>query len=134
VRAAGALALAGLIATAPVAGASQSDDPLLERHRPILRYDSEETYPAQPVSLPAGTAKRRAGERTYGHIAREDGETWLQYWLFYAYNPQDRGILATGRHEGDWEFRPTAGRTGQRAGRGGAGAAFMGRAVRLERA
>jgi hypothetical protein len=28
---------------------------------------------------------------------------WLQYWSFHAYNSQDRGILRTGRHEGDWE-------------------------------
>jgi len=41
----------------------------------------------------------------YGHLARgSDGSRWLQYWLFYEDNPQDRGILRTGRHAGDWEF------------------------------
>ena len=40
----------------------------------------------------------------YGHIAREGEYVWLQYWLFFAYNPQDRGIVRTGRHEGDWEL------------------------------
>ena len=35
--------------------------------------------------------------------ARAGGE-WLQYWLFYAYQDQDRGIVRTGRHEGDWEL------------------------------
>jgi hypothetical protein len=28
----------------------------------------------------------------------------VQYWLFYADNPQDRGLLRTGRHAGDWEL------------------------------
>jgi hypothetical protein len=76
----------------------------LERYRPILRYDSDEDYFAQPVSLPPGTVEVRPGDRVYGHIATEGGDTWLQYWLFYAYNPQDRGPLNTGRHEGDWEL------------------------------
>jgi MYXO-CTERM domain-containing protein len=89
----------------------------LERYRPILRYDSSEDYFAQPVSLPPGNPEVRSGDRIYGHVARESGETWLQYWLFYAYNPQDRSPLRTGRHEGDWELiqfrlardgRPTA--------------------------
>ena len=98
------LGLLGLAAIAPPAIGSPPDEALLERYRPVLRYDADEEYRAQPVSLPAGTAERRAGDRAYGHVAREDGETWLQYWLFYADNPQDRGILATGRHEGDWEL------------------------------
>jgi hypothetical protein len=93
------LALLGL-----VTAAGQPDAALLTRHRPILRYDADEEYRAQPVSLPAGSAERRVGDRVYGHVAQDDGETWLQYWLFYAYNPQDRGIVATGRHEGDWEL------------------------------
>ena len=41
---------------------------------------------------------------TYGRAVRgADGRTWLQYWFLYADNPQDRGIVRTGRHEGDWE-------------------------------
>jgi hypothetical protein len=36
--------------------------------------------------------------------ARPDGGAWLQYWLYYAEQDQDRGILRTGRHEGDWEL------------------------------
>jgi hypothetical protein len=46
----------------------------------------------------------RGPRRVYGHVARESGRTWLQYWTFYAYNPQDRGIFRTGQHEGDWEL------------------------------
>ena len=42
---------------------------------------------------------------TYGRAVKgSDGRTWLQYWFLYADNPQDRGILRTGRHEGDWEM------------------------------
>ena len=28
---------------------------------------------------------------------------WLQYWMFFAAEGQDRGVL-TGRHAGDWEI------------------------------
>jgi hypothetical protein len=40
----------------------------------------------------------------YGRVARDARRIWLQYWLFSRYNGQDRGILRSGRHEGDWEF------------------------------
>jgi len=30
------------------------------------------------------------------------GLTWVQYWLWYLYNP--KRIFITGEHEGDWEF------------------------------
>jgi hypothetical protein len=44
------------------------------------------------------------GPAAYGHaVAAPGGGTWLQYWLFYAYQDQDRGIVRTGRHVGDWE-------------------------------
>lgn len=40
----------------------------------------------------------------YGRAARDRRRRlWLQYWSFLAYNAQDRGIVRTGRHEGDWE-------------------------------
>ena len=76
----------------------------LDRFRPILVYSEQEQYFAQPVSLPPRSADVRHGDRVYGHIAREGGDAWLQYWLFYAYNPQDRSPLGTGHHEGDWEL------------------------------
>jgi hypothetical protein len=41
----------------------------------------------------------------YGRAARDgQGRLWLQYWLFFTDNPQDRGIVRTGRHAGDWEL------------------------------
>ena len=77
---------------------------LLERYRPELRYDRSERLFPEAVG-PAGGQTRGPGvRRIYGHVAREGRDRWLQYWLFYADNPQDRGILRTGRHRGDWEF------------------------------
>jgi hypothetical protein len=100
----GAITAAVALVIAPGVEAKANDAALLERYRPTLRYDAAEEYFAQPVSLPPGSPEVRSGDRVYGHVAVEDGETWLQYWLFYAYNPQDRSPLATGRHEGDWEL------------------------------
>jgi hypothetical protein len=42
------------------------------------------------------------GDRVYGRVATSAGKTWLQYWLFSYYNPQN--VLGFGVHEGDWEF------------------------------
>jgi hypothetical protein len=98
-----AAAALGALTQTGAAGAS-TDRELLERYRPLLRYDSAEDFHAQPVSLPPDSAETIPADRVYGRIAAEAGEKWLQYWLFYAYNPQDRGIVATGRHEGDWEL------------------------------
>jgi hypothetical protein len=42
------------------------------------------------------------GDRVYGRVVSSGGRTWLQYWLFYYYNPQN--VLGFGVHEGDWEF------------------------------
>jgi Vacuolar protein sorting-associated protein 62 len=69
----------------------------LDRHAPVLVYGSEERDYAQSV-------EKRGRAAVYGHRVRESGRTWLQYWLYFAYNSQDRGILRTGRHEGDWEL------------------------------
>jgi hypothetical protein len=71
------------------------------RYRPLLRYDSAERHHAQPISR---EAEELDGHVVYGREAIDGGEHWLQFWLFYPYNEQDRGILRTGRHEGDWEF------------------------------
>lgn len=103
-----ALATAGLSAstaksTSP-STATMRDQVLLERYRPVLRYDRDERYFAQAIGPPGRRTRGGSGERIYGHLAGEDGRSWLQYWIFYAYNPQDRGLVRTGRHEGDWEF------------------------------
>ena len=77
-------------------------------------YDREEKWRAvavddfvasdlRPNDAEAPTPTR-ADDVVYGRVVRDGGRTWLQYWLFSAYNGQDRGIVRTGRHEGDWEL------------------------------
>jgi hypothetical protein len=61
---------------------------LLERHKPLLRYDSQGSFYA---------------DRIHGHVAIDDKHRlWLQYWFFYYYN--DKAFLGVGLHEGDWEM------------------------------
>jgi hypothetical protein len=80
-----------------------------------VRYDSAERDRATAVeALTARVEGERIALRprvdplpdvTYGRRVRgSDGRTWLQYWFLYATNTQDRGIVRTGRHEGDWEM------------------------------
>jgi hypothetical protein len=134
-----------LVALAPAAAAAQpAETALLERHRPVLRYDGDERSFAVPVDAltEASVIDRENGEtrgvpapgflgaryadgpradpddrlvparepgagspRVYGR-ATDDGRggLWLQYWLFFTDNRQDRGIFRTGRHRGDWEL------------------------------
>jgi hypothetical protein len=134
-----------VLVLAPAAAAAQPDHAaLLERHRPVLRYDRaersfavsvdaltdfseihRESGDARPVPAPAFLGARYADGRAaesgdrlvparvtrpgrplvYGRAARDgEGRLWLQYWLFFADNAQDRGIVRTGRHTGDWEL------------------------------
>ena len=108
-------AVAGLIAAGILTpGAAAADRELLERHRPLLRYDAQERDRTTAVDAIARRLtgdrvdlenERRGRELVYGRAVRDgDGETWLQYWLFFLTNDQDRGIVRTGRHEGDWEL------------------------------
>ena len=91
---------------ARAAGVSDAD--LLRRHAPVLVLDARE--PGPPVAVDPflrgarGARARIAPPRSYGHAIRDGGRLWLQYWLFYPDNPQDRGIVRSGRHEGDWEM------------------------------
>jgi hypothetical protein len=75
---------------------------------PVVVHDSRESSPlasvtAAPVSVPGADHDSRPAV-----YARETpatgGGTWLQYWLFYPRQDQDRGIVRTGRHAGDWEM------------------------------
>ena len=88
----------------PVPPAAAAGDGLLERYRPELRHDRQERFFPENVGPPGHRAGGGRTGRIYGHVAREGRATWLQYWFFYTDNPQDRGVLRTGRHEGDWEF------------------------------
>jgi hypothetical protein len=104
---------AAALATPSAAGAD-ADLAVLERHRPLLVYDRSETWRAVAVDrfiadgLPPlfsdAPTPPDARDVVYGRVTDDGGRTWLQYWLFFAYNGQDRGIVRTGRHEGDWEL------------------------------
>jgi len=42
------------------------------------------------------------GKVGYRREVEGGGLTWVQYWLWYLYNP--KLVIVTGDHEGDWEF------------------------------
>jgi hypothetical protein len=108
-----AITVLALLVTAAPAAATE-DLELLERHAPTLHYTGNERDRATAVEAltePPTGARVALGPRVdplpdvaYGRVVRQASGTWLQYWLLYADNPQDRGIVRTGRHEGDWEF------------------------------
>ena len=98
-RAAGVALLLAALLPAPARAA----DPELERLAPVLVHDRDERFPLASVadSGAPGTAAAAPAPVVYGRRA-PDG--WLQYWLYFTANPQDRGILRSGRHAGDWEM------------------------------
>ena len=127
-RAIGGLAGALAMLIPPPSAVGADDRQRLRRHAPILVHDPRERDPVagvesstsggRPVVDAAGRLvvrgdrlhldRRWRGASTavaYGRVShRAGGGTWLQYWLFYLYNSQDRGVTRTGRHQGDWEF------------------------------
>lgn len=103
------------VALAPVPAArAASDLDLLRAHAPTLHLDARDL--GRPTAVEALTPRvdgaavtlrprvRPLPDVVYGRVAQEGGATFLQYWMLYADNPQDRGIVRTGRHEGDWEL------------------------------
>jgi Vacuolar protein sorting-associated protein 62 len=90
-----------MLAAAALAGA-------LTAFVPVVVHDSREQHrlssvPAAHVDAPGRGEDLRPA--AYGRAVRSgDGGAWLQYWLFYPEQDQDRGIVRTGRHEGDWEL------------------------------
>src|SRR3954453_21461227 len=75
---------------------------------PVVIHDSQERFPlaAGAAHAPPARCARPATTRpaAYGReIPAKAGGRWLQYWLYYAYQDQDRGFVRTGRHAGDWE-------------------------------
>jgi hypothetical protein len=74
---------------------------------PVVIHDSAERFPLSNAGAHAPIARSAADARpaAYGREVRaREGGRWLQYWLYYRYQDQDRGIVRTGRHEGDWEL------------------------------
>lgn len=80
----------------------------LTAYTPVVVHDSREQFPltavaTAPATIPGLDHDRRPA--AYGRIKRtSDGGAWLQYWLYYRGQDQDRGIVRTGRHESDWEM------------------------------
>jgi hypothetical protein len=74
----------------------------------VVVHDSRERFPLSSVAAARVAAPGRGHDRrptVYARaVRREGGGAWLQYWLFYPGQDQDRGILRTGRHQGDWEL------------------------------
>src|SRR5687767_9381058 len=89
------LVAAALTALLPLSGAP-SLSPSADL-APIVVHDSRESSPL----VAADGARPTAYHRT---VSLPAGGAWLQYWLYYEYQDQDRGILRSGRHEGDWEL------------------------------
>ena len=66
---------------------------------PLLVHDRDERDPATSVAAaPASVPGRdpRGGPVAY----RRTAGRWVQYWLFFADNTQDRGIVRTGTPRG----------------------------------
>ena len=69
---------------------------------PVLVHSEAERHPAASVAgsgIP-GTRGAAPGPVVYAHRSG----AWQQYWLWFPQNTQDRGILRSGRHAGDWEM------------------------------
>ncbi|HET9315167.1 MAG TPA: Vps62-related protein [Vicinamibacteria bacterium] len=69
---------------------------------PVLVHAGAERHPAASV---AGSGIPGTGTAGPDHAvyARRAGD-WIQYWIWFEANPQDRGVLRSGRHAGDWEL------------------------------
>jgi hypothetical protein len=76
----------------------------LQRYVPVLVHDSGESSPLTSVEALAGRVPGVRSGRPRPTVYGRRAGPWLQYWLFFAENVQDRGALRTGRHEGDWEM------------------------------
>jgi hypothetical protein len=74
---------------------------------PVVAHDAAERYPLTSAAAHAPIAADASdvAPAVYGRaVPAGGGGAWLQYWLFYADQDQDRGIVRTGRHEADWEM------------------------------
>src|SRR5688572_30543377 len=97
-RIAAAAVLSALVAPAPaLAGA-------LERHAPIVVHSGGEPDLLSSVRAFAGRVPGVEPGRPRPVVYGRRAGSWLQYWMLFAYNSHDRGLLRTGRHEGDWEM------------------------------
>jgi hypothetical protein len=75
----------------------------LQRHAPVVVHDSGEQSPLTSVQAFAGRVPGVEPGPVRPVLYGRRAGPWLQYWMLFATNDQDRGLLGTGRHEGDWE-------------------------------
>jgi hypothetical protein len=71
---------------------------------PLEREPDSHTHQRSKEILAAygGQQDLRGGGTCYGRVVpTDDGDLFLQYWLFYPDNPC---VLPPGRHDGDWEM------------------------------
>jgi hypothetical protein len=97
-----AAAVLVLPAAAPAAPAAARGP--LERFAPVVVHDSRERSPLTSVEVFAGRVPGVPPGRPRPTVYARRSGPWLQYWMLFAENLQDRGIFRTGRHEGDWEM------------------------------
>ncbi|HSS43290.1 MAG TPA: hypothetical protein VLK37_12165 [Solirubrobacterales bacterium] len=83
---------------------------LVDRDGKTLGLVTLDSFPAKAARMdfppdPEKAEKRlrpKFGGVGYRREVKGGGLTWVQYWLWYLYNPKK--IFITGVHEGDWEF------------------------------
>jgi hypothetical protein len=98
-----ALALAAVVLAVVAALPPAAAGAPLERHAPVVVHDEDETDPLTSVQAFAGRVPGvRPGRPRPALYARRAGP-WLQYWMVFARSDQDRGVVHTGRREGDWQ-------------------------------
>jgi hypothetical protein len=76
----------------------------LDRYSPVVVHDSRERDLLTSVRAFAGRVPGVEPGPVRPVVYGRRAGRWLQYWMFYAGNSQDRGLFRTGRHEGDWEM------------------------------
>jgi hypothetical protein len=95
------LAAAVLLLAAPAPAVAAGP---LERYAPVVVHDSGERSPLTSVQAFAGRVPGVPDGRPRPTVYGRRAGPWLQYWMLFEENLQDRGIFRTGRHEGDWEM------------------------------
>src|SRR5215204_1412695 len=93
--AASIIALQAIFCALPATGAAGEPPP-------ILVHAGAELHPAASVAGSGIPGTRGAAPAPVVYARRSGG--WQQYWLWFEDNTQDRGILRSGRHAGDWEM------------------------------
>src|SRR5215213_6882882 len=99
---AAAVLACAVVALVP-AGAAGARGPLA-RFSPIVVEASDDPSGLTSVEAFAGRVPGVESGTPVPTVYGRRAGPWLQYWLLFASNDQDRGVLRTGRHEGDWEL------------------------------